>query len=62
MDWFLPPGIDYRNEGGVVTISADDAGLQEEFERFQARNPNHQSNPMALDIPDRGSIRGKCFA
>ena len=59
MDWFLPPGLNFRAEGGVVTISATEPGLHEEFEAFQAQYPDPRINPMALNIPDRNNIRGK---
>ena len=59
MNWFLPPGEDFSGEGGVVTISATEAGLQDEFEQFLERNPDPLRNPMALNIPYRQFMRGR---
>ena len=53
---FLNRDQDYRDQGGLYTISTRDLELFHQFQAFQEARPN---NPMRYDIPERATLRGK---
>ena len=57
---FLRADQDYRQHGGLYTVSTQDPELFHQFQAFQVARPQ---NPMSFDIPERQFLRGKlhCF-
>ena len=56
MDEHLPRNGDFRNEGGLMTVSADDPALYHEYQAFIHQNFHHPQ--LGVVVPGRHFIRG----